>query len=182
MIRITAGTLKNRALRVPEGISRPLTDRIRTSIFGILNPYCPNSKVLDLYAGSGVTGMEALSRGAVHCTFVDLSHEACDIIKSNLNQPEIEDSKYQVVNKPVVKYLKDSHDIFDIIFIDPPFDQTFRIDLKPLLDHVNNDSIIVLRTSSAFYRKHQSKFTTDGFEEKYSKNFGESEVVFYRVK
>jgi 16S rRNA (guanine966-N2)-methyltransferase len=70
-MRIIAGSSKGHPLKVPREVSRPTTDRVRESVFGILAAVIPDARVLDLYAGSGALGIEALSRGAVSCTFVE---------------------------------------------------------------------------------------------------------------
>ena len=83
-MRIIAGSAKGHPLKVPREVSRPTTDRVRESVFGILTAVIPKARVLDLYAGSGALGIEALSRGGVSCSFVVEIRRACRIIAENL--------------------------------------------------------------------------------------------------
>ena len=80
-MRIISGIAKGRALKVPREVARPTTDRVRESLFGILHTVIGDSRVLDLFAGSGALGMEALSRGAMSCTFVDQNRGAVRAIE-----------------------------------------------------------------------------------------------------
>ena len=75
-MRIISGTAKGHTLKVPREVARPTTDRVRESLFGVLHAVVEGSRVLDLFAGSGALGLEALSRGAVSCTFVDQNRGA----------------------------------------------------------------------------------------------------------
>lgn len=86
MLRIIAGDKKGRALRsLPKSHPvRPLLARIKKSLFDILTPFIPEARFLDLYAGTGAVGIEALSRGAAHATFVDLDRECIEVIEHNL--------------------------------------------------------------------------------------------------
>jgi 16S rRNA (guanine(966)-N(2))-methyltransferase RsmD len=84
-MRVIAGTAKGRKLlAVPGDGTRPILDRVKTPLFDILRPEIQGARVLDLFAGSGAVGIEALSQGAAHCTFLDLSRPAIDTIKANL--------------------------------------------------------------------------------------------------
>ena len=84
-MRIIAGSAKGHPLKVPREVSRPTTDRVRESVFGILTAMIPNARVLDLYAGSGALGIEALSRGGASCTFVEKNRGSCRVIAETLN-------------------------------------------------------------------------------------------------
>ncbi len=181
MIRITSGKFKNTLLDVAKEISRPLTDRIRTSVFDILAPYLENTKILDLYAGSGAMGLEAISREAKSVVFVDNSKEVCNIIEKNIKKldPSFE---WKIENMQSSKFINSSNSQFDIIFLDPPFSKTHRIDIDSLSKLTHSDSIVVLRTSLNFYRKEKHQIKDSEFELKYSKEFGQSIVIFYRPK
>lgn len=118
-MRIIAGSAKGHHLKVPREVSRPTTDRVRESVFGILSAVIDRARVLDLFAGSGALGMEALSRGATSCTFVEQNRGACRVIEENLKKTNL--AHGQVVNREVVKFLKGEKASYDLIFADPPY-------------------------------------------------------------
>jgi 16S rRNA (guanine966-N2)-methyltransferase len=181
MIRVTGGKFKNNYLDVPEDISRPLTDRIRLSLFAILMPYIENTEILDLYAGSGVTGIEALSRGAKHCTFVDNSYEAAILIRNNVRKIGIENQTIIDISS-AESYIKKTEKNFDIIFLDPPFNDKKNIEIDVLSKFCHEDSIVVCRTSSDIFKREKHRIISEKFDEVYSKKYGQSQVVFYRPK
>jgi len=124
-IRIIAGVLGGRLLEVPEEGTRPLADRVRQALFAILEPRLPDARVLDLCAGSGAAGLEALSRGARHVSFVEISRRASEVIRRNVaslglvDQTEIQsadalDSLRALVTRGAT---------FDLVIADPPYDQ-----------------------------------------------------------
>ncbi len=120
MVRIITGTAKGKQLIVPLK-ARPMSDRAKTSLFSVLGSDIQGKRVLDLYAGSGSLGIEALSRGAKHCTFVENSRHAVTDIKSNLEKTSLTD-KALVTKQSALPFLgSQSADEFDIVFADPPF-------------------------------------------------------------
>src|SRR5258708_8112629 len=122
-MRVIAGEAKGRRLVVPEGSgTRAATDRVRETIFGILAPVLADATVLDLFAGAGTLGIEALSRGAAHATFVDQAPRAIAAIKKNLETTGLTD-RATVVRSDVLAYLLDPADPVDadLVFCDPPF-------------------------------------------------------------
>ncbi len=141
---------KGHKLKTLKGIkTRPTADRIKESVFNIINNLIPNKNILDLYAGTGNLGIEALSRGAAFCTFVDNSKECAAIINENLVHTKMVDTA-KVVTKDVNQALKDSislnNNIFDIIFIDPPYGKTLIPEALELIckkKFLKNDGIIV---------------------------------------
>jgi len=147
MVRIITGKAKGRKIEVPKNITRPLTDRIKTSIFDTIQHIIPESHVLDLFSGSGNFGIEALSRGASHATFIDSDTKATDLIKRNLKSVEME-SQASVVKNRAEQFLKDADEKFDIVFADPPFplDPRKKIEIFRLIPYVcRKDSIIIVR-------------------------------------
>jgi 16S rRNA (guanine(966)-N(2))-methyltransferase RsmD len=119
-MRIITGTAKGKKLKTPIQGTRPLTDRIKTSIFDLVRDFIPNSNVLDLYAGSGSFGIEALSRGATSAIFVDTAKKAIDCIKENLLNTKLHE-KAKVIKAKVNDFLVQTPEKFDLIFLDPPF-------------------------------------------------------------
>jgi 16S rRNA (guanine966-N2)-methyltransferase len=121
-MRVIAGEAKGRTLVVPRGGgTRSATDRIRETLFAIVEPELEGARVLDLFAGAGTLGIEALSRGAVHATFVERGGEAVKALRRNLATTSF-GARADVVAANVIAYL-DSRPAgpFDIVFCDPPF-------------------------------------------------------------
>ena len=142
-MRVISGLWRGQTLRVPKGI-RPTTDRIREAIFSILGD-ANGMKVVDLYAGSGALGIEALSRGAESVCFVDISRRVLGIIASNLAGKA--DINYELVRQNSLAFLKNTEACFDWIFCDPPYEKVnFRALLQALSNSraVGNESLIIL--------------------------------------
>src|SRR6478609_7985469 len=105
-MRVVAGSAKGRQLLlVPGSGTRPIMDRVKESLFDILRPRISGMRVLDLFAGSGSVGIEALSQGAAHCTFIDLGHQAVATIKRNLATTGFSD-RADVRNTDAFGYLR----------------------------------------------------------------------------
>lgn len=124
-MRVIAGQYKGRRLKTLEGNAvRPTSDRMRETLFNILAPRIEGARFLDLCAGSGAIGIEALSRGAEHVTFVEAGRKPASIISENLRHCGIR-TNYQFVMRDAVTALKHfarDHQQFDIIYFDPPYD------------------------------------------------------------
>jgi 16S rRNA (guanine966-N2)-methyltransferase len=121
-MRVIAGEAKGRTLVVPRGGgTRAATDRIRETLFAIIEPELEGAKVADLFAGAGSLGIEALSRGAARATFVERGAEALKVIRRNLESTGFS-SRSEVVAANVIAYL-DARPPgpFDVVFCDPPF-------------------------------------------------------------
>ena len=123
-LRIIAGSLGGRLIEVPEEGTRPFADRVRQALFAVLEPRLPGARVLDLCAGSGAAGIEALSRGAASVLFVDLSRRAAEVIRRNLAgldlvaraEVRVADAGSSAVS------LAASGRVFDLVIADPPYD------------------------------------------------------------
>ena len=121
-LRVISGRWRGRKLPFPDrpGL-RPTGDRIRETLFNWLRPHLQTAKCLDLFAGSGALGIEALSRGAAHCDFVDADRAAITTVGHHLNT--LDASEYSTVNCDMAEsYLRRTEGTWDIIFVDPPFD------------------------------------------------------------
>ncbi len=118
-MRIISGIAKGHSLKVPREVARPTTDRVRESLFGVLQSVIEGSRTLDLFAGSGALGLEALSRGASSCVFVDQNRGAVRAIEENLKKTGLANGK--VVSRDVLSYLKGERTSYDLIFADPPY-------------------------------------------------------------
>jgi 16S rRNA (guanine966-N2)-methyltransferase len=133
-MRIIAGTFRSRTLAAPAGMStRPTSDRLRETLFNVLAPRIENAAFLDLYAGSGAVGLEAISRGAAGVTFVERAPAALKILNANLERLGIS-SGIRVHARSVSAFLKSTsrHDPktaspkserYDVVFLDPPYDE-----------------------------------------------------------
>lgn len=118
-MRIIAGTAGRLAIKVPKAVARPTTDFVRQAIFSILGPKVENAAVLDLFAGSGAIGLEALSRGAATCVFVDEHRQAESVIRENLEKSKLQGAR--VVRADVHAWLARDTGSYDLIFADPPY-------------------------------------------------------------
>jgi 16S rRNA (guanine966-N2)-methyltransferase len=120
-MRVISGIAKGKKLDTIKGSeTRPTTDRLKETLFNIINLEIKNSNFLDLFSGSGAIGIEALSRGAKECHFVELSKECCKIINANLINTNLI-NKATVINCDCQTYIKSTNKKFDIIFIDAPY-------------------------------------------------------------
>lgn len=118
-MKITGGILKGRRILSPRGI-RPTPQTVRSAIFNMIGPHILEAKFLDLCAGSGAVGIEALSRGASSCTFVEINRKCVNVIRKNINALNLTD-KVLIKKIDVLVYIKMLKDKFDIVFIDPPY-------------------------------------------------------------
>ena len=124
-MRVISGTARGIRLKTPEGLkTRPTSDRVKEAIFSVIQFEVEGSRFLDLFAGSGQMGIEALSRGAVSAVFVDGRREACKLVQDNLKTTKLERNA-QVVQSDYFSYLERCRQTFDIIFLDPPYAEEF---------------------------------------------------------
>ncbi len=150
-MRVIAGTARRLRLKTPEGMdTRPTTDRIKETLFNMLQPYLPGAVFIDLYSGSGGIGIEALSRGARHVYFVENSRNALACIAENLRFTRFTDSA-TVLKQDVLAALAGIHEKeADVIFMDPPYDCGHeRRVLERLKDlpYVTQSTLIVIEAS-----------------------------------
>ena len=121
-MRIVAGTLKGRRLQSPEweGL-RPTSDKLRETLFNVLAPHIQGARVLDGYAGTGAVGIEALSRGAAHVTFVERDPRATALIEANLRHCGVSD-RYAIIRAGFAGIERPpATGPFEVIFLDPPY-------------------------------------------------------------
>lgn len=157
-MRIIAGKYRGRRLKSPPSLgTRPTSDRLRETLFNILTPRIAGARFLDLCAGSGAVGIEALSRGAVHATFVDKSRKMYALIEDNLKALKIDDQEFEVVSAEAAKFLgrleqKGSQSL-DIIFFDPPY----GADYETVLNYVGENGATLLNEHGLMVVEHQKK-------------------------
>ena len=123
MLKIITGTAKGKIIKTLEGeATRPTSERIKEAIFSSIQFDIENRRVLDIFAGSGQMGLEALSRGAESCMFIDSSREAMDIVKENAAKTGFSGrSKYLVSDAKNYVRKASGREVFDLVFIDPPY-------------------------------------------------------------
>lgn len=131
-LRIIGGDWRSRQLPILDldGL-RPTTDRVRETVFNWLNFDIPGASCLDLFAGSGALGLEALSRGAKECTFVELNRAVAQQITHNLTT--LKASNGSVINRDAMAYLNTPPTAFDVIFLDPPFRKGLLEKIIPMI-------------------------------------------------
>lgn len=150
-MRVIAGTARSLRLKTPIGMdTRPTTDRIKETLFNMLQPHIPGAVFIDLYSGSGGIGIEALSRGARHAYFVENNRNAVACITENLQFTKFTD-RATVLRTDVLAALNSIHEKeADIIFMDPPYDRDYEKDVLGILKdapYVTERTLIVIEAS-----------------------------------
>lgn len=184
-MRIVAGKFKGRAIQAPEGKNtRPTTDRVRESIFNLLahNPDLPSvegARVIDLFAGSGALGLEALSQGASFCLFVEIAAGARGVIRTNIEQFQLfgitrihRRSAVDLGPKP-----NGVGEPFNLVFLDPPYGQEL---VSPALrqleigNWIASDTVAVLETPS------DEDPQSENWEQVIQRDYGESRITILK--
>ena len=189
-LRIIAGKYRGRNLKSPPSLEvRPTSDRLRETLFNVISPRIDGVTFLDLCAGSGAVGIEAISRGVSHATFVDSSRAMCALIKSNLQLCRIERSQSDVIQSEVLDYLRrfvskqpDSGKPWDVAFYDPPY----AVDYLPILDFfgARSSGLLAAKGLLIVEHHHKTKLTEDtGSLVRYRVlKQGDSALSFYEVE
>ncbi len=194
-VRIIAGTAKNTQLTIPKN-TRPLTDRLKTTVFDILSSDIQKKDILDLYAGSGSFALEALSRGANSATFVDASKSAFNVLKQNIQKTGFDD-KAIILKQKVEDFLGNKENLeeaYDIIFLDPPYKKFNKKNLSEIENILNMSKIMLpgfkvnnkKKFKGAIILKHPRKYPVENLKldellkiETY--NFGLNAISIYIV-
>ena len=179
-MRVIAGSAKGRSLDAPRGgATRPATDRIRETLFAILDPVLADARVLDLFAGAGTLGIEALSRGAAHATFVERSAEALKTLRKNINATGFE-GHADVIAANVLGFLEQRVvGPYDLVFCDPPFADVAL--LEATLAHPRLAAALApgASTVARVHKKHQPR-VPEGARVCRVKDIGEESLLFLR--
>ncbi len=123
-MRVISGSRKSLPLKTLSGNdTRPTTDRIKETLFNILNPYIPGCRFLDVFAGSGGIGIEALSRGAVSCCMVEKNRKAVSVIRENLKTTGFLKETRLICADAIKVFDKPGEEKYDVIFMDPPYNR-----------------------------------------------------------
>lgn len=182
-MRVISGSARGKKLVSLEGNNtRPTLDRVKESLFNILQFDIADKDVLDLFAGSGAIGIEAISRGAKSAIFCDNSPEAIKIIKTNIENTRSTE-KATVLNKDylqALKYLSANNKKFDIIYLDPPYKTEFaNIAIKEIIDLnlLSKDGIIILETDDIEKEKSIQREKIEIFDKR---KYGRAILIFIR--
>jgi len=184
-MRIIGGTAKRRGLKSPShslGV-RPILARIKKSLFDILRPRVEGSNFLDLYAGSGAVGLEALSRGAQSVTFVDMNPNCLSIIRQNLSKLRLFD-RARLVRADIMKGLTFVGGPFDLIFMGPPYhDQAWHALFltQPTLREIGRHEL--LSPGGIVIGQHHAKepmVELAGWEMYRQESYGDTKLSFFR--
>ena len=145
-MRIIAGAFKGRNLKSPPSMNvRPTSDRLRETLFNVIAPRIQDSRFLDLCAGSGAVGIEALSRGASHVTFVDRSRRSCKLIESNLELCRVSEEQQTIYCSEAGEFLRQTTSApWDIIFFDPPYKDDYLKTLNLIGSHVADGGLLIV--------------------------------------
>jgi 16S rRNA (guanine966-N2)-methyltransferase len=147
-MRIVGGSLGGRVVRAPAGAAtRPTSEKVREAVFAILGPLEPGDHVLDLFAGSGAVGIEALSRGAAHATFVDSAKAALGVVRANLAELGVADRATVVAGDAIATAARHRPGRpWRLVFVDPPYrsDLAARAVLALPVEHLAPDVTIVI--------------------------------------
>lgn len=183
-MRIIAGKNKRLNLYTLQGpTTRPMMDRMKESVFNTLAPWInEDAIVLDLFAGSGALGLEALSRGVKHSYFIEIDKEALEVVSKNVKKMK-EEYNSTILNidykEALAKFKKDENK-FDIVFLDPPYKLNVINEImnKLLANNSLNDKALII----CHAMKNNISKDLEQFEELKNKNFGHSEVFIFRKK
>ena len=175
-VRIIAGTFGGRTVETPKGfVTHPMSDRIRSSLFNSLAKSLQGTEILDAFAGSGVMGLEALSRGAKNATFVERDQKASITIAENIAKLGVED-KTKIIKGSVSMWCDKAGKKYDIILADPPYNDMQLTSVKKLFGLLNNGGYLVL----SYPTKFNIVEPEEGVELEETRSFGEASLAYYR--
>ncbi len=178
-MRVVGGTARGRKLTTLEGMDvRPTTDKVKESVFNIIQFEVPGSSMLDLFAGSGQMGIEALSRGAENAVFVDSSRKSLNIVKTNVDTVGFSD-RAKLIMSDSTAYLGRTSEKFDIVFLDPPYHCGLIDKAFEYLPQVLKDTSVVICETKA---DEELPETFGDFEIKKTYKYSAIKITVYRRK
>lgn len=176
-MRVITGTARGRRLQTPEGMdTRPTGEKVKEALFSAIQFEIQNKSVLDLFAGSGQLGIEALSRGASRCVFIDKDRAAADIVKMNTESTGFK-SRSLISSMDAVMFLRYAKEEFDIIFLDPPYKKNIINDIEKDVERVINPRSIVVCETSA---KEELPENYASLPLSFDRRYGETRLRIYR--
>lgn len=177
-MRIISGIRRGHKLFEFEGEDvRPTTDRVKESVFNIIQTFIPDAVCLDMFAGSGALSFEAISRGAKKAVCLDKDKRSIDIIKKNANSLDFSDY-CEIINTSCFDYMERAKEKFDVIFLDPPYNKNF---IEPVLEGIvknnllNEDGIVVLESDGTDFHH-----DFDGLEMYRQRKYGRTYITVYK--
>ncbi|MGG4553757.1 16S rRNA (guanine(966)-N(2))-methyltransferase RsmD [Paenibacillus sp. FSL W8-0186] len=180
-MRVISGSAKGRPLKAVPGMgTRPTTDKVKEALFSMIGPYFEGGTVLDLFAGTGGLGIEALSRGMDRAIFVDLDYKSVETVKANLKAAGFAEQAevYKNDAERALKTLAKRGASFDLVFLDPPYRLKHGDKLMERMDELNlleDQAILVLEYESSFeYQDHFGHFRTIR-----KTDYGETGITIY---
>lgn len=180
-MRVISGTAKGRTLKSPGAATRPITDRAKESLFNILGARVQDANVLDLFAGAGSVGIEALSRGARAATLVELDREALRAIRDNLTLTHLAD-RARIVRLDVFKFIRHgATERYDLIYIAPPQYKELWAETLATLDgrgFLSDQGVIIAQIHPREFRAVE----LESFELFDSRKYGSTMLCFYQNK
>jgi 16S rRNA (guanine(966)-N(2))-methyltransferase RsmD len=181
--RVIAGSARGTRLHAPGEGTRPLGDRVKQTLFAILESDLPGANVLDLFAGSGAGGIEALSRGAARATFLERDRTAVAVISENLTRARLAE-RGRVIRGDAVAYLREraaADGPFDLILVDPPYVETAA--MEATLTHLGREPFLLSPrgwvVAKHFWRT-APPATVGLLASVRTRRFGETALTFYR--
>jgi 16S rRNA (guanine966-N2)-methyltransferase len=174
-MRVIAGTARGIVLAPPrDRATRPIADRVKETLFAILGARVVDARVLDLYAGSGAIGIEALSRGAAHATFVEAARHAVESLRENLRRARVQD-RATIRAADVLRFLASPPgDRYELAFVDPPYaERDILAPLARLVPHLGPRATVVVKH---FWRAPPPAI--DGLASWRERRFGETGLTF----
>jgi 16S rRNA (guanine966-N2)-methyltransferase len=186
-LRIIGGKARGRRIHsVPGDTTRPITDKVKEALFNIIGPDVFESNFLDLFAGSGSVGIEALSRGASSVTFVERNRQPYRVIKENLKLSGLQEGA-QILQMDAFDYLEQSdHPQFDYVFIAPPqYRKMWSKALKALDQHItwlSPDAWVIVQIHPVEYQAIDDDLPLNNLVEFDQRHYGSTLLVFYRLR
>jgi 16S rRNA (guanine966-N2)-methyltransferase len=181
--RVIAGSAKGIHLRAPGPGTRPLADRVKQTLFAILEPELAGAHVLDLFAGSGAGGIEALSRGAASATFVEKDQGAAAVIDANLRATSLAGPAAAVIRWDVVQWLAEPNVAvpFDVVLVDPPYAQTELLGrVLGMLGEADAPLTPAARVVAKHFWRDRPPERVGMLAVERERRFGETALTFYR--
>lgn len=181
-MRVISGTARGRVLKSPPESTRPITDRVKENLFNILGTHIIDANVLDLFAGAGSVGIECLSRGAKHATFVEFNEDALKTIRANLVLTKLP-ARASIVNENVYRYLKKPPATpYDFIYVAPPQYKEMWKETMKLLDArpqwLSEEGILVVQIHPVEYEE----LELHSFVLEDERKYGSTLLCFYNKK
>lgn len=179
-MRVISGSLKGRWIKGYDiDGTRPTMDRVKMSLFGSIQDYIQDACVLDLFAGSGNLGIEAISNGAKRCFFVDNNYQCIRVIRENIKEFKIEDKSTSIEMDycKALEIFKDKGNVFDIIFVDPPYCEHILLEI---LENVRDNNLLSDKGIIILEYNYEYANEVEGYALLKKKKYGDKFISIYQ--